>query len=116
LACGKSWIRSGSGFVWIRTELALWIRNNEKIYVKQLLLNNKAVLWIRNNLVWILLFKTGQLNNWQILCVHNGTAASLFKDFKDFRRKINVIEDELDQFENVKKVRSGSGTIIPDPT
>ena len=57
--------------------------------------------------------------------VHNGTAARPFKDFKDFWRNMNVTEDELDQFEEqickmftrflVKKIKSGSGTIIPDP-
>jgi hypothetical protein len=45
-------------------------------------LRNKAVLWIRNDLVRILHFKPCQLNIWQILCVHNGTAARLFNNFK----------------------------------
>jgi hypothetical protein len=33
------------------------------------------------------LFKPGQLNNWQILCVDNGTSARLLQHFQDFQMK-----------------------------
>jgi hypothetical protein len=38
------------------------------------------VLWIQNYLVRIRIFRfePGQLNNWQIVSVHNGIAAGLF--------------------------------------
>ncbi len=53
---------------------------------------------IWNNVVRILIlpFKPGQLNNWQILSVHNGTTSRL----KNFIYRLLV-----------KKVRSGSGTV-----
>jgi hypothetical protein len=50
----------------------------------------------------ILPFEKGQLNNWKILSVHNGTAARLFKRIWDFRRKYVqhvIIKDELNYFE-----------------
>ncbi len=46
-------------------------------------------------------FTPSQINNWQILNVHNWTAARFFKHFKDFLRKYicTIIEDELDYYE-----------------
>jgi hypothetical protein len=73
----------------------------------------REVLWIRNIVrSWILLFRSfrfrilpGQLNNWQILSISNGTVARLFKPFKIYQGALYVINDELDHFaENFGKI------------
>ncbi len=43
--------------------------------------------WYVRIQVWILPFKQGKVRNWQILRVHNRTAARLWKHFKDFYGK-----------------------------
>jgi hypothetical protein len=46
-------------------------------------------------------------NNWQILSIHNGTTARLFKHFKDFKVNMYVVKDELDHFEEkCSKIRT----------
>ncbi len=86
------------------------------------------MLWIRNDLVRIriLTFKPGQLNNYQIFSVHNGTAARFFFSFYDIlgkyictQRRIGPFEDKFSDF-LAKKVWSGSDfvktfRIRPDP-
>ncbi len=65
--------------------------------------------------------KTGQENNWHILCVHNGIPARLLQNQKIFcneRRSETFLRKICKHYKDflVKKVRSGSSTIRPEPT
>jgi hypothetical protein len=77
-----------------------------------------TVLWIRNDLerIWILLFRAGKLNYWQIIpSVRNGTAAifsSISEIILGLKTNWTISKENLQKLYifSCQKVRTGSGS------